>query len=113
MPAPFKMKFTQFDHHFTEISVWKGKDPRPVKFGGDAYWQWGMGQDHNDPDTLWLLNHGETINWAQRLHDGLEGWHSCVLHQFEDGFLFILPEHPDYAHVEKMWNEAQKVDGES
>lgn len=106
MSATFRMRFTEFNQCFTTISVWRNKDVRPVQFTGDGYWNWGLGMTNNDVDALHLRNHGKNTCWAQKLHDALEGWHSCVLHQFE-GDLFILPTHPDHAAVEALWDEAQ------
>lgn len=85
-------------NHFTETRVWRGNDPRFVKFEGDAYWQW-MGDSP-------YRNHRKGFCWTQALHDGLEGWHSTILHSSNDRFC-VHPQHPDYEHVVRMWELAQ------
>jgi hypothetical protein len=66
----------------TETRIWCGNDPRPVILGGDAYWQWAE---------------------TQALHDGLEGWHSTIFHSDPDAKFCVHPQHPDYAHVARIW----------
>ena len=80
---------------FTRTTIWRGNDPRPVILGGDAYWQWGESPYRN--------NH-KGFCWTQALHDGLEGWHATIFHAEENPRFCVLPEHPDYAHVLRIWN---------
>ena len=80
---------------FTETRIWRGNDPRPVILGGDAYWQWG--------DTPYRDN-GKGFCWTQALHDGLEGWHSTIFHSDPDAKFCVHPQHPDYAHVARIWD---------
>lgn len=81
---------------FSEFLVWQGADPRPVSFQGDAYWQWG---------DIPARGHGGFC-WTQALHDGLEGFHACILHSGNDRFC-VHPQHSDYAHVARLWDLAQ------
>lgn len=82
----------------TETVVWKGNDPRPVVFRGDAYWQWMNDDPYRD--------RGKGFCWTQALHDGLEGFHATILHCGNDKFC-VHPQHPDYEHVARMWDLAQ------
>lgn len=84
----------------TETVVWKGNDPRPVVFRGDAYWQWFSDSPYRD--------RGKGFCWTQALHDGLEGFHACILHSGNDKFC-VHPQHPDYEHVARMWDLAQEA----
>lgn len=100
MPAPFWIQCKNLgacdNGLISEIWVWRGKDPRPTILKGDAYWQW---QFSDSP----YRNRGKGFSWTQALHDGLEGFHSTILHAGDDRFC-VTPEHKDYAHVERIWN---------
>ena len=82
----------------SEIRVWRGNDPRPTVFGGDAYVQWSLGCNHSP-----YRNYYQGFCWAQALHDGLIGPHATILHSGNDRFA-VLPHHEDYAHVARMWD---------
>ena len=99
-----KMEMTYTD---TTITVFRGRDPRPVLFTGDAYWQWGLGRKHTPPEKMPERAWGAAYCWAEALHDALEGWHACVLHTGDE--LAVLPKHPDYARVEALWHKAQEA----
>lgn len=85
---------------WSEIRVWRGKDPRYVAFKGDAYWMW------MDESPYRARRKG--FCWAQALHDGLIGPHATILHSGHDRFI-VMPEHEDFAHVARMWELAQTV----
>jgi len=90
------------DRHnpFSEFHVWQGNDPRPVIFGGDAYWQWQYS------DSPYRGGNDRGFCWTQALHDGLSGMHSTILHSGNDRFC-VHPQHDDFAHVARMWELAQ------
>lgn len=85
------------DHPFSCLRLFRGGDPHPVEFRGDAYWQWGAVPERN---------RGKGFCWSQALHDALEGWHSCVLHAGES--VTILESHPDFHRVQELWERSQK-----
>ena len=80
-----------YDDCISAFTVRVGKDPRVVKFEGDAYWQW---------DESSLRNYEKNCSWTQALHDSLMGWHTCVLHTGES--VTVLPKHPDYERVRQL-----------
>lgn len=74
-----------------------------AEFRGDAYWQW---------DGNWLRCHGTRICWAELLHNALAGWHACILHAGGGAFA-VLPRHPDYDRVARLWELAHMSDREA
>jgi hypothetical protein len=102
MTAPFWIEGLHFHGKdllaqcFTETRIYRGKDPRPVILGGDAYWQWSEYGPYR--------NNGKGFCWTQALHDGLAGWHSTIFHSDPHPRFCVLPEHPDYAHVQRVWD---------
>lgn len=104
----FTIQLVEFNYHFTKIEVFKQGVGRTL-FCGDAYWQWGMGS--LDFGTAHIRAHETRINWAEWLHNGLEGWHSCILHA-EGGPFCIHDKHPDYEFVSMIWDLAQLTDKE-
>lgn len=63
------------------IQVWFEKERSWVEARGRPYSVWEEGEDTP----------------FSRLHDGMPGWHTCVLHT--NCVLAILPRHEDYEFV--------------
>lgn len=72
------------------IDLWFQGDKSHVEFRGKPYSQW---------------EHENDGGWFQRVHDAMEGWHSCVLHT--DDVLALLPRHEDYWRVLEIVREAE------
>ena len=85
----FHIQTVVMDAVSTVFRVWVNKDRRCVEFRGPNYQSWT----------------GDHSNWAERLHNSLEGWHSCVLHT--DDVLTVLPTHPDHEAISELWEAAQ------
>lgn len=100
LPA-FELQMTQADKQFTTITVFKQGAGRML-FQGDAIWQWGLGFENADGSRDHIRNHGKNICWAEWLHNGLEGMHTCILYT---GDKFCIHEgHPDYDFVSQLWD---------
>lgn len=106
----FTLKFIRFDHYFTEILVRKQGHGK-MKFGGDAYWQWGIGASvHGDGSQDHIRNHGRNINWSEWLFNSLIGPHASPLMAF--GEVSILSWHPDYEAVSRLWDLGEMDEAE-
>lgn len=86
----FHIKTVVMDSKRTVFSVRVGGTDNRVEFRGPAYQSWT----------------GNNNNWAERIHNSLEGWHACILHT--DDELSILPNHPDHVRVSKLNDDALK-----
>jgi len=78
-------------HHTIIVAREAGEHSAGVEFRGDGYQQWTAGPGWEHPITP-----------AQRLHDAMEGWHTCVLHA--GGTLAIHELHPDFAAVAALYD---------
>ena len=93
----------------TVIEVYKQGVGR-MEFRSNAIWQWGMGFENQDGSTDHILNHGKNLSWAEWLHNGLEGWHTCI---FYTGDQFCIHEnHSDYEFVAKLFDLGMLPDRE-
>lgn len=89
----FWVEMTECNQHFTTFKVWKNKDPRWVEFRSDGMNQW------RTPEQA---NCGEVP--GQKLHDGMLGWHTSVLHAGDS--CAVLPHHEDFEFVRSMFENA-------
>lgn len=105
----YTLKVTRWEYLFTEITVRKQGHGRMI-FGGDGYWQWGLGCENGDGTRDHIRNHGRNINWAEWLHNSLEGWHACILHTGDE--FCIHDRHPDYFAVARLWELGDMTDAE-
>jgi hypothetical protein len=112
----FNLTMTEWSSDHTTITVREEGVYAPIHFRGDGIWQWGLGvPDMPEAEyrarRTWIRAHGQRVCWAEWLHDGLEGWHTCVLYTGDT--LAILPKHPDYGHVAKLVKLSQLTDREA
>jgi hypothetical protein len=111
----FNLTLTEFSSDHTTITVREQGISALIHFRGDGIWQWGlavpaMSTAEYRARRTWLRSHGTRICWAEWLHDGLKGWHACVLYTGDT--LAILPDHPDYEHVAELVRLSQLTDPE-
>jgi hypothetical protein len=116
MKPTFNLTMTEWSQDHTTITIHEQGIPALIQFRGDGIWQWGLGVPDMPTEEYrarrtWLRAHGQRICWAEWLHDGLEGWHTCVLYTGDT--LAILPHHPDYGHVAKLVILSQLTDKEA
>lgn len=109
-PPIFFLTMTEYSHLFTTITVRVEGSDNLIHFQGDGIWQWGLGvpdmsQEQYLARKTWLRAHQTRICWAEWLHDGLAGMHTCVLYTGDT--LAILPHHPDYEHVAHLVRMSQ------
>jgi len=75
----FLLQMVEATRTRTVIEVYKQGVGR-MEFRSNAIWQWGMGFENQDGSTDHILNHGKNLSWAEWLHNGLEGWHTCIFY---------------------------------
>lgn len=115
MKPVFRLTLTECTEHHTTITVHVQGIKALIHFRGDALWQWSLGMppctsaEHRKRKP-WIRSHGQRICWAEWLHEGLKGWHTCVLHAGDT--LSILPRHPDYDFVARLVHLSQFTDKE-
>jgi hypothetical protein len=88
----FWIEMTECNQHFTTFRVWRNRDLRFVEFRGDSM-------------TAGWLNPEDWGNMrptdAQLLHDGLEGWHTCVMHAGDR--VAVTDRHSDFEFIRNMF----------
>jgi hypothetical protein len=106
----YTIELTRNDHLFTEIAVHKSGHGRMV-FGGDGMWQWGFGTGSSDGSLDHLRSHRKKICWAEWLHNGLLGMHTCILYA-EGGPFVVHDRHADYDFMNKLWDFANMLESD-
>lgn len=104
-PPVLSVTMTECEYHHTTLQVKEEGIAAPILFCGDGVWQWGLGVPSMSEHEYrrrrpWLRSHGTRICWAEWLHDGMEGWHTCVLYTGDT--VAILPHHSDYPFVSRL-----------
>jgi hypothetical protein len=101
MKPIFLIHMAHADRDQTVISVFKQGEGR-MEFRSNGIWQWGFGMEHMPPGRDHISNHGTVISWAEWLHNGLMGMHTCIL--YTDDEFCVHDRHEDYGFVSRLWD---------